>query len=316
MELWLSIILFIIGLAILIKGCEFFVSGAAFIARHFGVSELIIGLTLVSMGTSLPEFGASVYASYNGDGGIAVGNVVGSNVANIALVLGVCLMLRRIRVKKVMLKRDGLIMLGVSLLFIFLVIDGVGRLDGLVLMILFAVYIVFLYRQNKTEARNPDMAESSERFSKKGGKPGKEIAKLIIGCLAVISGAKLLVDSSVDIASTFGISDTVIGSTLIAFSTSVPELAVSLMAILKRYEDISIGNIIGSNIFNILWVIGAAAIVGELAVDNTLLYINLPIMLCVAALLLIFMAIKNRLEKWEGGVFLAIYVVFLVLNYM
>ena len=349
MELWMSALLFLFGLGILIRGSDFFVGSAAFIAKRFGVSELIIGLTLVSMGTSFPELGASVYASATGKGGIAVGNVVGSNVANIALVLGVCLILRRITVKRKMLKRDGIIMLGVSMLFTLFVFDGVTQWEGLVLMALFAAYLLFLYRQNRNEKKSKAIQRVLEESIQKDKPLTSEFAKLIIeeeddipnkkeacepekvevkekglrreifrltaGCLGVIVGAWLLVEMAVSIADTFNISQTVIGSTLVAFGTSVPELAVSIVAILKRYEQISIGNIIGSNIFNILLVIGAAAMVNPLKGDDKLLFTNIPIMLLVAAILLIFMAVRGRLERWEGGVFVAIYAVFLILNF-
>lgn len=355
LNLLVSIIVFLLGLGILIRGSDFFVGSAAFIAKRFGVSELIIGLTLVSMGTSFPELGTSVYAAYSGKGGIAVGNVVGSNIANIALVLGVCLMLRSIKVKRKMLTRDGIIMLGVSLLFTIFVFWDVVRWEGVVLLGIFVAYLAFLYRQNKDEMKSealrraieegiehdvyigreiakviiedednhgeekpPDEeeepAENEEKKEKKVS-PVKEIAKLVLGCLGVIIGAKLMVDAAVHIASEMGISETVIGSTLIAFGTSVPELAVSVVAILKRYEQISIGNILGSNIFNILLVIGASSLIKPLKVDDMLLYTNIPIMLLVAAMLLIFMAVRNRLERWQGVVFVAIYAVFIILNY-
>jgi cation:H+ antiporter len=351
MDLVVIAILFVGGLAILIKGSDFFITGAAYMAKHFGVSELIIGLTLVSMGTSLPEFGASVYASATGAGGIAVGNVVGSNVANITLVLGVCLLITNIGVKKKMLKRDGLVMLVVSLLFTLFVFGGVARWEGIILMVIFVAYLIYLYKQNRdekeSEALSKVIEESIERDRRVGGDiakliiekvdgeekepqkekvvepeenlkyPGfaKEIAKLTVGCVMVIVGAWLLVEMAVGISEALGISQTVIGSTLVAFGTSVPELAVSVVAILKRFEQISIGNIIGSNIFNILWVIGAAAVVRDLAVDYTLLYINIPIMLIVAAILLIFMASSKKLMRWHGAVFVTIYGVFLILNY-
>ena len=141
------------------------------------------------------------------------------------------------------------------------------------------------------------------------------MALLVIGCIGVIIGSKLLVDSAVDIARDLDISETVIGSTLVAFGTSVPELAVSLTAVLRKHGDISIGNIIGSNIFNILWVIGAAAIVSSLAVDSILIFTNIPIMVLVAALLLIFMGMGNKLTRWQGGLFCGIYVAFLILNF-
>ena len=180
MELWMSALLFLFGLGILIRGSDFFVGSAAFIAKRFGVSELIIGLTLVSMGTSFPELGASVYASATGKGGIAVGNVVGSNIANIALVLGVCLILRRITVKRKMLKRDGIIMLGVSMLFTLFVFDGVTQWEGLVLMALFAAYLLFLYRQNRNEKKSKAIQRVLEESIQKDKPLTSEFAKLII----------------------------------------------------------------------------------------------------------------------------------------
>jgi cation:H+ antiporter len=325
MELWLSALIFIIGLVILIKGSDFFVGGAAFVARYFGVSGLIIGLTLVSLGTSLPELGASVYASATGKSSISVGNVVGSNIANISLVLGVCLLLRSITVKKRMLKRDGIIMVGISLLFALFVFGGVERWEGLVLMVIFVSYMILLYTQNKKDVKDEAVSKArqeAEEKEKEGREKGlgKEVALLTLGCIGVVIGSKLLVDSAVDIASNIGISHAVIGSTLVAFGTSVPELAVSLTAIIKKYEEISIGNIIGSNIFNILWVIGVAALVSPLTLDLTsgdslLLTTNIPIMLIVAFLLLIFMATGRKLVRWEGGVFVAIYAVFLAMNF-
>ena len=311
MELWLSVILFIIGLIILIKGSDFFIDSAVFMAKRYGVSKLIIGLTLVSVGTSLPEFAASVYASYTGEGEIAVGNVVGSNIANIALVLGFCLVLREIQVNRKMVGRDGVIMLGVSLLFTFFLISGVARWEGLILMACFGFYLLLLRKQNKEDKkeRHIEPIETQEKSL------AKEVTKLVIGCFGVIVGAMFMVESAVELARTFGISETVIGSTIVAFGTSVPELAVSLTAILKKYEEISIGNIIGSNIFNILWVMGAAALVSDLAVDNAIFYPNVLIMLIVAALLFAFMVVGRTLKRWQGAVFAAIYVVFLVMNF-
>jgi cation:H+ antiporter len=314
--LW-SAILLVVGLAILIKGSHFFVESSAFIARHFGVSQLIIGLTLVSMGTSLPELGASVYAAYEGRGGIAVGNVVGSNIANIALVLGAVLLLKQITVKKKMLKRDGLVMMAVSLLFIMFVItdNAVVMWEGLVFMVVFGIYAFYLYKQNKAEKLTCETTDVCDTVEPRRSTLGKESALLVIGCIGVIIGAKLLVDSAVDIAKDLNISETVIGSTLVAFGTSVPELAVSLTAVLRKHGDISIGNILGSNIFNILWVIGIASLVSSLEVDSILIFTNIPIMVLVAALLLIFMGMGNKLTRWQGGVFVAIYVAFLVLNF-
>ena len=301
-----TLILLIVGLAMLLKGSDYLIGSSAEIARYFHVSELVIGLTLVSVGTSLPELGVSAYASYLGSGGIAVGNVVGSNIANIALVLGLCIILRGYKIDETMLKRDGYIMLAVSLLFIILVIGDVSRLDGLILMVVFILYLGLLFKKG---------AEEKIKVSRKGKGITKEVLMLFIGILGVFLGAKFLVESAIDIASAIGVPESVIGVTLVAFGTSVPELAVSVNAIRKGHEGISIGNIIGSNIFNILWVIGVASLIGKLAVDRMLFNFNIPLMLFVAGLLLVFMRTGWKLERWEGMVFVALYAGFLIFNY-
>ncbi len=307
----LTLILLAAGLVILAKGSDLFIDSSTAIARHFGVTEFIVGLTLVSVGTSLPEFGASVYASYHGSGGIAVGNIVGSNIANIALILGISVLFRSIKTSKVMVKRDGYVMLAVSLLFAGIVIGGVSRLDGLILIACFAIYMRLLYVQRRSDDCAPDAGSRTSA----GNKVSKEVIKLAAGGAGVFLGAKLLVDSAMVIALAIGVSESIIGVTLVAFGTSVPELAVSISAIRKNCEDLFIGNIIGSNIFNILWVGGVASLVGPLAVDDVLLRFSVPVMIFVAALLLVFMRTGWKLERWEGAVFVALYAGFICFNF-
>ena len=306
----IDLFLLLAGLLILAGGSHFFISSSSYIARHFGVSEFIVGLTLVSVGTSLPEFGASVYASAYGSSAIAVGNIVGSNIANIALVLGVSIIICPIKTSETMLKRDGLIMLGVSLLFIGLALDGVSRIDGLVLMACFVLYMRLLYVQRRVGEHEPSVIRGAEDNTVL-----KETAKLLLGAAGVFIGAKLLVDSAIAIAVAIGVSQSVIGVTLVAFGTSAPELAVSLTALRKRYGDMVIGNIIGSNIFNILWVGGAASLIRPLSVDEALLGFSMPIMLFVAALLLVFMRTGWRLKRWEGAILVVLYVGFIFSNF-
>ncbi len=305
----LTLILLAAGLVILAKGSDLFIDSSTAIARHFRVTEFIIGLTLVSVGTSLPELGASVYASYHGSGGIAVGNIVGSNIANIALILGISVLFKSVKTSEVMVNRDGHVMLAVSLLFAGIVIGGVSRLEGLILITCFALYMRVLYVQRRSDDYVPD-AESRTSAG-----ISKEIIKLAAGGAGVFLGAKLLVDSAMAIALAIGVSESIIGVTLVAFGTSVPELAVSISAIRKNCEDLFIGNIIGSNIFNILWVGGIASLVGPLAVDDVLLRFSVPVMIFVAALLLVFMRTKWKLERWEGAVFVALYAGFIRFNF-
>jgi cation:H+ antiporter len=298
-----TLILLAIGILILWKGSDLFIDSSKSIARHFGVTELFIGLTLVSVSTSLPEFSASVYASIYGSSAVAVGNIVGSNIANVALVLGIFVLVRSIAISKDTLKRDGYVMLAVSFLFVGLAVGGVSRFDGLILMTCFVLYMRLLYVQRTDGEREQHVNML------------KESIKLLAGIIGVVLGAKLLVDSAISIAVTFGVSQSVIGVTLVAFGTSVPELVVSVRAITKRSEDLAIGNIIGSNIFNVLWVGGAASLIRPLTVDDVLLRFSMPVMIFVALLLLIFMRTNWKLERWEGAVFVSLYAGFIFFNF-
>lgn len=298
-----TLILLATGILILWKGSDLFIDSSKSIARHFGVTELFIGLTLVSVSTSLPEFSASVYASIYGSSAVAVGNIVGSNIANVALVLGIFVLVRSIAISKDTLKRDGYVMLAVSFLFVGLAVGGVSRFDGLILMTCFVLYMRLLYVQRTDGEREQHVNIL------------KESIKLLTGVIGVFLGAKLLVDSAISIAVTLGVSQGVIGVTLVAFGTSVPELVVSVRAITKRSEDLAIGNIIGSNVFNVLWVGGAASLIRPLTVDDVLLRFSMPVMIFVAILLLIFMRTNWKLERWEGAVFVVIYLGFIYLNF-
>ncbi|MEE8168447.1 MAG: calcium/sodium antiporter [Candidatus Hydrothermarchaeales archaeon] len=306
------LIILIIGLLVLLKGSDYFIEAAAYIARYFGIAELIIGLTIVSMGTSLPELGVSVYASYGGSGGIAVGNVVGSNIANIALVLGLIIIFTSIKTDEKMLKRDGYFMLGASFLFAAMVFLGnhISRVDGVILMLLFIFYLRLLYKQ-----RSEGVVTGIDSDPEGDNGVMRALLKLVGGGMAVFVGARLLVTSALSIAYMIGVSEGVIGSTLVAFGTSLPELVVSVTAIKKGYTHISIGNIIGSNIFNILWVLGLASLVSPLAANDVLMWFNIPMMLVVAALLVIFMKFGSELDRKEGLLFVALYLFFLVVNF-
>jgi cation:H+ antiporter len=305
----LPFLMLVVGLVVLIKGSDYFIEGAAFLARYFGVAELVIGLTIVSMGTSLPELGVSAYASYRGNSLIAVGNVVGSNVANIALILGLMLLFRSIVVEESMYRRDSYFMFGISVIFAAMVFHDnvISRLEGVFLMILFVLYLTLLFK------RNIGMVEEYPILKTDGLL--KESLKLVIGALGVFIGSRVLVSSAVEIASIWGVSEGAIGSTLVAVGTSLPELAVSATALTKGYTPISLGNVIGSNIFNILWIIGVASLISPLNADDVLIRFNVPIMLAVAVLLILFMRYVKEFGKAEGITFIGIYILFLVANF-
>lgn len=303
-----------VGFLLLWKGSEYFVTAAAEIAKRIGVSDLVIGLTLVSASTTLPEFMASVMASHVGSGGIAVGNVVGSNVTNIALILGTCMIIEGYSVEQLVLKRYGITLLLVCVLFIFFVVQGVSRLEGGVLLALFFLYLLILSREKHTRREIMEVSIELEDILKEPAY--KMIAKFVIGGVAIFFGARWLVGSALNIAVNLHVFESAIGATIVALGTSLPEFAVSLRALKEDFEQISVGNILGANTFNILWVIGFSALVNPLQLDTNLLYFNIPLMMGVTVLLLVFMRMGYRLRRWQGVLFLGLYIFFVIKNYV
>jgi cation:H+ antiporter len=303
-----------IGFVLLWKGSDFFVKASAEIAKKVGVSDLVIGLTLVSASTSLPELMVSVIASFRGAGGIAVGNVVGSNITNIALILGICMILEAYSVEPLVLRWHGSGLFLVSSLFIIFVLGDVSRTEG---VILFSLFFVYLWALSKEKHSKREIMEiSSEVAAMRAGRGWKTAIEFVIGGIAIFIGARLLVNSAVHIAEALHVCESAIGATIVAFGTSLPEFAVSLRALKEGYEQIMVGNILGSNIFNILLVIGASAMVSPLVLDTNLLYFNIPLMMGVTVLLLAFMKMRYQLERWQGMLFVMLYIFFIFYNYV
>ena len=288
-------------------------TAAAEIAKRIGVSDLVIGLTLVSASTTLPEFMTSVTASHLGSGGIAVGNAVGSNVTNIALILGTCMIIEGYSFEPLVLKRYGTTLLLVCLMFVFFAFDNISRIEGSILLTLFFAYLWILSREKHT--RREIMEVSTELKHIPVESEWKVALKIVGGGAAIFVGARLLVGSAINIAVALGVFESAIGSTIVALGTSLPEFAVSLRALREDYEEISVGNILGANTFNILWVIGFSAVVNPLRLDANLLYFNIPMMIGITVLLLVFMSRGYKLTRWEGVVFLVLYVAFVGKNY-
>jgi len=308
-----DIILIGVGFVLLWKGSEYFVTAAAEIAKRIGVSDLVIGLTLVSASTTLPEFMTSVMASHLGSGGIAVGNAVGSNITNIALILGTCMIIEGYTFEPVVLKRYGTTLLLVCLLFVFFVLGDISRVEGGILLTMFFSYLWILSREKHTRR---EIMEVSTELRDIPVEPAWKVGlKVAGGGAAIFLGAWLLVQSAINIALTLNVFESAIGATLVALGTSLPEFAVSLRALKEDYEEISVGNILGANTFNILWVIGFSAMVNPLQLDSNLLYFNIPVMIGVTVLLLVFMGHKYRLTRWQGIVFLVLYTAFVAINY-
>ncbi len=296
-----------IGLVLLWKGSDYFVPTVAEIARRIGVSELVIGLTLVSACTTLPEFMASTTASYLGSSGIAVGNAVGSDITNISLILGICILVRGYTIQPGVVKRYGLILLLICFLFSFLMPGGISRIEGGILVAAFAVSMWAMSR-----------GESAEGFKappKASEKPWLYVILIFVGGLvSIFLGARLLVTACLHISAAFSVLESAIGSTVVALGTSLPEFAVSLRAVTGKHEQISIGNILGANTFNLSWITGAAALINPLTFDSNLFYFNTPLMVVVTVMLLAFMRSGYTLRRWEGVIFLVIYAFFLILN--
>ncbi|MEN0651452.1 MULTISPECIES: calcium/sodium antiporter [Hyphobacterium] len=298
------------GLVLLAIGGDVLVRGAVGTASKLGVSPLLIGLVLVGFGTSMPELTTSVQAALSGSPGIAVGNVVGSNIANILLILGAAAVIAPIAVAPGVLKRDGsFLALSQIALAVALFLTPVGRTAGGMLFAGLIAYIGLSYwldRRSRNGAAALHTAEAESVAPPKGGLP---VALLLLagGIAGVVIGAKLLVDGAISIAEGFGISDAVIGLTVVAVGTSLPELAASVAAAMKRQGDIALGNVIGSNIFNALGILGATAIIRPIEVPPSIIASDMWIMLGAAALLVLVAATGRRVGRMEGVVLLALY---------
>ena len=311
----LNIVLFLIGLLFLIKGSDFFVEAASQIARVYKIPEIVIGLTLVSIGTSLPEFATDVYASFKGEGGIVVGDLVGSNITNISLVLGVAvLMLGTMPSPKAVVKRDALFMLGTFFVFAGICFMGegtFGRIGGLVMIILMGGYLFYLFKNRDALA---ELEEGEEHEEAMFSSLAKAWLFLFLGIAMIFLGAKAMVDNVIYVAERFQMSQGLIAATIVAFGTSVPELAVTVTSIRKGKKGIALGNIIGSCIFNLLLIMGLCALISPVEIEASLLHVVIPVMLLCGVMLVVFMRTGWRLVKTEGVTFLAVYISYLIYN--
>ncbi len=298
MEVILSAVLLLIGLVMLCFGGNWLVSGGIDIAKKFRISNLVIGMTIVAFGTSSPELAASIAAA--GDhSAIILGNIVGSNIANVGMVIGVAAILVPLAVRKSVLRKEIPIMLGVSALLVLLSIDGeISQYDGAILLVGLGVFAVYTFRSAlKQREKSKDDTNSG-----KNNVYLKSIGLMGIGIILLYIGAILTVDNAVVIASEFGLSETIIGLTVIAIGTSLPELITSIIAIRKGHTDIGIGNIIGSNIYNILMIMGVGASLGGVLITDDI-YVDYAIMIIFSLSLLI--GLKTKIISRTVGVILA-----------
>ena len=306
---------FLIGLTLLIVGADVLVRGAAKLALSFGVSPLVIGLTVVAFGTSAPELAVSVGATLNGNPDLAIGNVVGSNIANILLILGISALVAPLLVHEQIIRQEIPIMLGASVLMVVMALDGsISRLEAGVLFGLVVGYTVYLIRQSRKASAElqSDFADEMPPDSNWDRHWSVQLGLVLAGLLALVQGSKWLVGAAVAFAQAFGVSDLVIGLTVVAVGTSMPEVATSVVAALRGQRDIAIGNVVGSNIFNIFSVIGITGLVsaGGIPVSEAARNFDLWVMLAVAFACLPIMLTGREIARWEGGVFLGYYVAY------
>lgn len=308
-----------LGLALLIAGAEFLVRGASSIASKMGISPLVIGLTVVAFGTSMPELTVNLYAATTGATDLAIGNIVGSNIANILLIVGLSAMLYPLTVKSSTVKWEiPLAFLGVLLLYGFgndrlfdnAAVDMLTRTDGFGLIGLFAVFMFYIFALIKQDKAPKAEGEKTE------GKPvGVWLAVLFVflGLAGLVYGGRLLVDQAIYLAELAGLTESVIGLTVVAIGTSLPELATSIVAARRKEADIAVGNVVGSNIFNIFWILGVTSLVAPLPVSATFNFdVTVAILATLALLLATFVGVKKQIDRWQGGVFVAGYVAYMV----
>lgn len=308
-----QVLLLLAGVGALYFGAEWLVRGSARLASALGVSPIIVGLTVVSLGTSAPELVVAVVAAVRGSGDLAVGNVMGSNLANIGLILGLSAMVRPLDVAARVVSREVPIMLMITFLIYPLVWDlNVGRVDGGILLVILTGYLFFLFRSSKREA--PEVLGEYESFaeSQQHLTPAvllRDLGLIVGGAIGLAIGGTALVESATVVARALGMSELVIGLSVVAIGTSLPELATSMVAAFREESDIAVGNVIGSNIFNLTSVLGIAALVEPLEVTASILSVELPAVLILSLLVLPVVRSRYTIRRWEGGLLLASYLI-------
>jgi cation:H+ antiporter len=312
----LDVLMFVLGLVLLTAGAEGLVRGASRLAERFGISPLIVGLTVVALGTSSPEAAVSVQSAWAGQPEIALGNIIGSNITNILLILGISALVIPLVVSQRLIRWDVPIMIGASFLTVALCLDrGLGRVDGLLLLAVLAGYLVFLIREALSE--RPE--NSREKRAELRGNVLSDLIWTGAGLALLVLGSRWLVNGAVTFAEMLGVSKLVIGLTVVAIGTSLPELATSVVAAIRGERDIAVGNIVGSNIFNLLFVLGLAAVASPqgIVVPEAAMRFDFPVMLLVAVACVPIFFVGATIDRWEGGLFLlyyGLYVAWLVLS--
>ncbi|MCK4614607.1 MAG: calcium/sodium antiporter [Thermoplasmata archaeon] len=300
------IFVFIVSFAMLVKGSDIFIDGAATIAMRKGVSEHMIGLTLVAFATSIPELALSDTAALHGVEGIAIGSVIGSNIANIGLVLGIAIIIMPVTSPRKSLM-DGVFLLGITTLLALVMLDGeLGRVDGAVFLVIYGVFIYYLIKRHTF---NSDRLTKLDEKAVLKAPLRKEWLMVGAGAAMVLVGAHYLVESAVDVAEMVGISSFIIGLTIVSIGTSLPELASSVSAALKKKHGISVGNVIGSNIINILLVLGTASMIRPIGVEGDEFNFSMPFLFLFTIICVLL--VRTKMPRWSGVGLLVLYGLFL-----
>ncbi|MCK5061032.1 calcium/sodium antiporter [Candidatus Parcubacteria bacterium] len=317
-----EIALFVLGFVFLIKGADILVDGASSIGRRFGLSTFFIGLTIVAFGTSLPELIVSTLAGIKGSAGLAMGNIIGSNISNTLLILGVSAMIAPIIVKKATVDKEIPFSLLAVLALVFLVNDmlldgngpnGLTRIDGLILLLFFIIFLYYTFgiskeKETLLEKAVDDIKEKTDEY-----KLSAASGMIVAGLAGLYLGGRWIVSGAISMATYLGVSEALIGLTIVAVGTSLPELAASAVAAYKGRTNIAIGNVVGSNVFNILWVLGLAAVISPISFE---FYLNIDfiilIFITILVIVLVYVGKKNVLDKREGITLIAIYVLYII----
>lgn len=311
-------VLFVIGFFLLIKGADYLVDGASSIAKRNNIPELVIGLTIVSFGTSLPELIVNLMASFDGSSELAIGNVFGSNIANVLLILGVSAMIKPLPIKRSIYFTEIPISLVATFMVgflanadLFVETEGLSlsQIDGGILLFFFSLFMAYIYVISSDRTDEPDMQhEASVHLIPRR----KAFLYVLIGVVALFLGGKWVVDGAIELSLLFGLSETFIGLTVVAIGTSLPELVTSAVAVTKGQTDMAVGNVIGSNIFNLLWILGFSAAIRPLPFDVAS---NEDIMMVITASTLLIMSVivgkRTRIDRWEGIIFVCVYIGYL-----
>lgn len=313
----MNVLWFVLGLVLLIVGAEALVRGASRLALSVGISPLVVGLTVVAFGTSSPELAVSVQSAASGRADLALGNVVGSNIFNVLFILGASAVIVPLLVARQLVRQEVPVMVGVSLLLLVLALDGrIGRGDGALLFAILLAYTAFLVHQSRRQGRGGDADALDPALAASSGWESRLPVQLLLiaaGLGALVLGATWLVDAAVGFAQYLGVSELVIGLTIVAAGTSLPEVATSIVAALRGQRDIAVGNVVGSNVFNILGVLGLASMTSPsgITVAPAVLAFDLPMMIAVAIACLPIFFTRNVIDRWEGALFLALYAAYM-----